>query len=138
MNNWKNFDVYVYPHTLSSSDPFFHGLNGVGGVTDPTKMKLYVRDTKSSYADLENFLMVSHEIGHAILMWFDFSQRKAMRNDDYSGNKKGELRKAWTQEVHDRHIEKNIETYKFWFHDWKTKKSTNHLARVIKIKDLLI
>ena len=37
-----SWEITFKPSTMASSDPFFHGVGGVGGITDQGKIKLYV------------------------------------------------------------------------------------------------
>ena len=117
LNDWI---IYVYPSTMASQDPFFHGVDGVGGVTGMGTIKLYVEDEKTSFLDIflrvfrRNALMISHELSHAILIQLGYSQKVPLRNDDYSGHKAGTILNYSTAEVHDRHMEKRFKTLNFY------------------------
>lgn len=117
MNSWI---IEVYPSSMSSQDPHFHGEDGVGGVTGMGKVKLYIEDSKTQFFDTfqrvfrRNSLMISHELSHAILIQLGRNEKVPLRHDDYSGHKAGTLLNYSTAEVHDRHTERRFFTLSFW------------------------
>ncbi len=117
LDSWK---IYFYPSSMASNDPFFHGVDGVGGVTGKGEIRLYVEDEKTPFNDTfqrvfrRNSLMITHELGHAIFIQLGYNQKVPLRNDDYSGHKAGTLLNFSTAEVHDRHMEKRFRNMSFW------------------------
>ena len=128
---WK---VDVYPSTMSVDDPFFYGKLGVGGVTGKGEIKLYVDDIISDRYDLQNFMMISHELCHMMGMILGWTDRVKLRNDDWGGNKAGKALNMYVQEVHDRHVEGNLWTMNMW--SWK-KFWKVYRIRVLDIRDLV-
>lgn len=116
LNAWR---VEFYPSSMASEDPYFHGVDGVGGVTGMGLIKFYVEDAKTPFLDVfqrvfrRNALMISHELCHAILIQYGRSEKVKLRNDDYSGHKAGTLLNYSTAEVHDRHMEKRFVNLRF-------------------------
>lgn len=123
-NRWKkildNLVINVFPSSKSSADPNFHGENGVGGVTGINRITMYLLDEKTNIRDSfqralrSNVLALSHEMAHHILISMGFSQRVALRHDDYSGHKQGQMLNFSTAEVHDRHMERKFTNVTFW------------------------
>lgn len=125
-NRWlliDNLTISIYPSNISSQDPNFHGKNGVGGVTGINTIKMYLNDESTSRKDTlqralrVNLLAISHELAHHILITLGMTHRVKLRNNDYSGHKKGATLNFSTAEVHDRHIEGKFKTLTFW-HLW--------------------
>jgi hypothetical protein len=108
------WEITFKPSTMASNDPFFPGVDGVGGITGMGKITLYVEDAKTPFLDIfqrvyrRNALMITHEVSHAILIQMGRSDRVRLRNDDYSGHKAGTSLVYSTAEVHDRHMEKRF------------------------------
>lgn len=127
---------------LASENPFFEGKDGVGGVTGQGIIKLYLEDKRTLVGDIfqriirKNMIPISHELCHAILIHDGQSQRVALRNNDWSGHKKGTMLNFSTAEVHDRHIEGRLWNMKFWFWDWKLFIPRRMNTRVLDIRDL--
>lgn len=123
-NRWvkilDNLVINIFSSTKSSNDPNFHGENGVGGVTGMNRITLYLLDEKTNPRDSfqmafrSNMIATSHELCHHILISMGYNNRVALRNDDYSGHKKGQLLNFSTAEVHDRHMEKRFQSVTFW------------------------
>ena len=112
----KNYQIILRPSHRASEDPFFHGKDGVGGVTDLVKMILYLIDANENPKDpfqrvlRTNANVISHEGGHAILLSYGLTHRVPLRHDDFSGHKAGTMLSFATAEVHDRDTE-NIGFY---------------------------
>lgn len=115
-----NLDIHMYSSEKSHEDKFFFGVNGVGGITGINTITMYLNDTKSNPKDpiqmalRVNMLAISHELCHHILLSMGKTHRVQLRNNDYSGHKKGDTLNFSTAEVHDRHMEKKFITLSFW------------------------
>lgn len=138
----RSLQIIIRPSTRASEDPFFHGQDGVGGVTAPKKMVLYVEDKTESHADIfqrvlrKNAKMISHELLHWLLMIENKGHQVPLRNDDYSGNKKGDLLNFWTAEVHDRDIERNVMPLHFPYYSRILNRTVRFTLNVLNGKDL--
>lgn len=138
----KDWTITFLPSTQSAEDPFFYGKKGVGGVTSPGLVKLYVNDVKENYINsfnpylMANAVPITHEMAHAILIQTGRNERVPLRNDDYGGNKKGKMLPFYTAEVHDRDIEKKYFTMNTPIFDLKTRKYYSKPLRVLDIRDL--
>lgn len=138
----KSLQIIIRPSSMASSDPFFHGVNGVGGNTAPTKMVLYVEDVWENPLDhiqrvfRRNGKMISHELLHWLLMVENRGERVSLRNDDYSGHKAGTMLNFWTAEVHDRDTERNLMTLKFPYYMRKAHGKVWYTISVLNGKDL--
>ena len=102
--------------------------------------KIYVAD-KNDYGLIvvANAAVICHELAHAILFqhyYTGYPQKRPLRNNDKSGNKKGKLLNIWTQEVHDREIENKLR-FMTVYYKIKNKWLPMQL-RVIDIQDLLL
>jgi hypothetical protein len=139
----KTYRIILRPHTRASQDPFFHGKDGLGGVTDPTKMILYLYDEHENPADSvqrvlrANAKVISHEGGHALLIWAGLNHRVPLRNDDTSGHKKGTMLPFHTAEVHDRDAEGRTSILEFPFMDWSAFRLRHYRVSVLQFWDLL-
>ncbi len=139
----KNYTIIIRPSTRASEDPFFYGKNGVGGVTDTSKMVLYLEDKHENPRDIlqrvlrTNANVISHEGGHHKLMFMGMDQRVPLRNRDESGKPAGTLLNFLTAEVLDRDIENKMFTMSFSFWDWSTFKATNYTVQLVDFRDLL-
>lgn len=136
---YKKWEIDIYPSTQIGDSKFFDTQgDGVGGVTGMYHIALYLEDKPTNLihdifkATLrKNAMVISHELCHAMLIHKGrYSNKVKLRNDDWSGHKKGTLLAMHTAEVHDRHIEQNFKTSNIWFYDWKT--FTAHYLRNIK------
>ena len=138
---WK---IDIYSSEESKDVKFFDSqtAKGIGGVTGMNTIKLYLYDEN----DLNNFffpyfrpnmIVISHELCHAILIHKGMKERTNLRNDDWSGNKRGKLLNFSTAEVHDRHIENNFFNMPFNFWDWTKFKNYKVFCRVLNIIDLV-
>ena len=139
----RHWDIDIYPSDKASEDPFFHGQDGVGGVTGNGKIKLYIEDKLTLTGDIfqrafrKNMVVISHEICHAVLLHKGKTQRVKLRNDDYSGHRAGTVLNYSTAEVHDRHTEGNFYTMNFWFWDWELFIPRKMTCRVLDIRDIV-
>jgi hypothetical protein len=113
--------IDVYPSSMAPNDPFFDGKEGVGGVTGMYKMKLYLEDKKTNILrDIfrrvlrQNLLVITHELAHAILLHKGLKHKVKLRNNDWSGHKKGTKLNFSTAEVHDRHVEGKFKKMNVW------------------------
>lgn len=135
---WK---ITFRPSEQAKNDPFFHGQKGIGGVTGINEIVVYVHDIDDNSSLLPyyrmNMVVISHELCHGMLIHFGQTQRTVLRNDDYSGHKKGALLNFSTAEVHDRHTENNFWTMDCIFWDLKTFKSKHLTCRVLEIRDII-
>jgi len=134
-SRWNDWKIDIYSSTEAPNDPHFDGQEGVGGVTGFQTIKLYVIDTDNGMVFLQNFMMISHELCHMMLIVDGRNDRVRLRNDDWSGNKKGTELNFSTAEVHDRHIEKKFRTMSMW--GWYKIFWKRFRLRVIDITDLL-
>lgn len=113
---WK---IDIYPSTMASEEPAFHGTDGRGGFTGKFEMKLYIVDEKTSRHDMlmahyrSNFVVIAHEFAHAALWQFRMSKRVPLRNGDTSGHERGTELSYHTAEVHDRESENKYYVLKF-------------------------
>lgn len=134
--------INIFPSSKAASDPNFHGEGGVGGVTGINRITMYLNDIKSARSDTfqmairVNMIALSHEICHHILISMGFNQKVALRHDDYSGHKKGQILNFSTAEVHDRHMERRFVTLSFW-HYYKGIIPWKLTLQYLDIRDLL-
>ena len=115
MNQWT---INIFPTRLSDYD--FGEVNDNGrlnsniphGVTNKNTKTcdIWVSDKIGVYAMLQNFVTISHELAHLVLIVFFPTTRSQYRHDDKSYGKKGSMGNFSTTEVHDREKEWN---------DWK-------------------
>jgi hypothetical protein len=141
----RQWDIYIFPSTEAPNDPHFDGQEGVGGVTGFGIVKLYLEDKKTDLIrDIfrrvfrKNVIVISHELSHAALIFRKKTHKVALRNDDWSGHKKGDKLNFSTAEVHDRHVEGRFKTLNLWFWDWKTFTGIKLTGtKVIDIDDLV-
>lgn len=140
----KNYQVILRPSSMASEDPFFHGKDGVGGVTDPIKCILYMRDVDDNPKNVrkpnfeENANVISHELlGHRLLYWAGLNHKVAMRNDDFSGHKAGDMVNFSTAEVHDRDTENFSWYFEFKLLYLKYLKRFTFKVKIIDFRDLL-
>ena len=117
------WEIKIYPAELASNDPFFHGQNGIGGVTGNKEVKLYINDVIGETPwFMSNMVVITHELAHMIGMILNWREKKPMRHDDYSGHKAGDMLNKWTQEIHDRHTENRFYTTRVHKYDRGLKK----------------
>lgn len=139
----RSWDFDIYPSSMAPNDPHFDGQEGVGGVTGMGKVKLYLEDQKTDIIrDIfrrvlrKNFIVITHECAHAILIYKKLTHRVALRNDDWSGHKKGTMLNFSTAEVHDRHVEGIFKTINVWVRNgWTWAYLTG--TKVLDIDDLV-
>lgn len=136
--NWK---IKFRPSEQAVNDPFFHGQKGIGGVTGIDEIVVYVHDVDDN-SDLlpyyrMNMVVITHELCHAMLIHNGQMHRTVLRNDDYSGHRKGSFLNFSTAEVHDRHTENNFWTMDCNFWDWKTFKNKRLTCKVLEIRDII-
>ncbi len=112
----REWVILVRSSTRIGEDPFFHGTgNGTGGVTGLGMTRLYLFDVDDFGLFLRtNVVTISHELAHTALLVNGMGERVPLRNDDFSGNKKGDILAYSTAEVHDRHIEGKFYTATEW------------------------
>jgi len=141
-NFLRKWTIEIYSSDRASEDSHFDGKDGVGGVTGQGLVKLYLEDKKTLLGDLfqrvirKNMVPISHELCHAVLIDLGKSQKVALRNDDWGGNKKGTMLNFSTAEVHDRHIEGKFWAFRFWFWDWYKLIARRFYTKVLDIRDL--
>ena len=135
---WRVFDkwtVEIYPSTEITTNKFFAGTmerdRGVGGVTGLETVTLFLEDKKTNLNDIflravrKNMIVITHELGHAIGIGFGWREKVKLRNDDWSGHRKGTKLNASTALIHDAHVEKWLYPMKVWvktgriFPGWK-------------------
>jgi len=139
--NSRNYRFIIRPSHTASEDPFF-SKNGVGGITDPQKMILYLEDSKTVNQDFvkrvlrQNAIVISHEFGHLKGLWNGNNDKKPLRNIDESNTPAGTLLNEFVQEVHDRDIENKGFTLNFWFWDWIKFSAHKYNVRVIDFRDI--
>lgn len=137
---WK---IHIYPESRASEDPHFHGQDGIGGVTGQGVVKLYLRDISTSMKDIfkralrENSVVISHELGHAMMLHKGLTWRVKLRHDDFSGHKAGTQLNYSTAEIHDRHTEKRFWLQKFTWVDFKTLKFHKIETNVLEVRDIV-
>ena len=136
----RNWTIHIYPSSMAKYDPYFHGQDGVGGITGMYQVKLYVEDEKTKADDIflrvfrRNALMISHELCHAVLIQDGRSERVPLRHDDYSGHRAGAKLAFSTAEVHDRHTEKKFYVLLFNFWDWRRFTNRKMQAQVLDFR----
>jgi hypothetical protein len=135
--------IDVYPSDQAPNDPHFDGQEGVGGVTGMYKMKLYLEDKKTDVIrDIfrrvlrKNLMVITHELAHAILIHTKQTHKVKLRNNDWSGHKKGATLNFSTAEVHDRHVEGKFKQMKVWIRQGWTWVHLKGLT-VVDIDDLV-
>jgi hypothetical protein len=138
---WK---IDIYPSEESVNEKFFDGNKdkGIGGVTGMNTIKLYLYDKDDLNNTLypyfrPNMIVISHELCHAILIHKGMKERTNLRNDDWSGNKRGKILNFSTAEVHDRHIENKFFKMPFNFWDWVKFKNYKMNCTVLDIRDIV-
>jgi hypothetical protein len=138
---WK---IDFYSHEESVNDPNFGNskIKGVGGVTGMNTIKIYIYDKDDLNNSLypffrPNMIVISHELCHAIFIHKKMKNRVNLRNNDYSGNKRGKVMNFSTAEVHDRDIENNNWNMNFNFWDWHKFKNYKMRCTVLNIRDLV-
>lgn len=99
-----NFGVVNNNAKLNTGVP--HGLTNKGTKT----VDVWVSDKDGVYAMLQNFVTISHELAHLVMIVFFPTTRSQYRHDDKSYGKKGQMGNFSTTEVHDREKE---------WKDWK-------------------
>lgn len=140
---WNKWEFEIYPSSEAPNDPHFDGQEGIGGVTGMGKVKLYLEDKKTDIIrDIfrrvlrQNYLVITHECSHAILIHTKQTKKVKLRNDDWSGHKAGTLLNFSTAEVHDRHVEGRFKKINLWLRQnwtWVYVRNLN----VIDIDDLV-
>ena len=139
----QNYQVFIRPDWMASDDPFFHGKDGVGGVTDKQKMILYLEDKSENRKDSvqrvlrKNSWVISHEMSHWLLMLVNLGHKVPLRNNDEMGHKKGTMLNYWTAEVHDRDIENKAFRMPFWIVQWSIFKLRPFPLKMLDIRDIL-
>lgn len=139
----QTYQIILRPHTRASENPFFHGKDGLGGVTSDKSMILYLYDQHENPLDpvqrilRANAKVISHEGGHALLIWAGLNHRVPLRNDDTSGHKKGTILPYHTAEVHDRDAEGRTTILEFPFMDWAKLRLTIYRVSVLQFRDIL-
>lgn len=140
----KSYQVILRPSSMASEDKFFHGKDGVGGVTDPEKCILYMLDTDDNPKNARkpnfetNANVISHELlGHRLLYWAGKNQKVALRHDDFSGHKAGAMLNFSTAEVHDRDTENFSWYFDFDVWYWKYLKTFTFRVKILDFRDLL-
>lgn len=141
LKDHKNYVVIIRPMERASEDRFFHGKDGVGGVTDFEKMVLYLEDKHENPKDpvqrvfRKNCVVISHEGGHDLLMWEGRGEKTPLRNDDEMGHRAGTKLNFWTAEVHDR----DIENFTRWISlfKWYKPRWYRYQIKIIDFRDLL-
>jgi hypothetical protein len=118
---WSKWRWDIYSSADAPDDPFFDGKEGVGGVTGMGTVKLYLEDKKTNIMkDIfrrvlrQNYLVISHEGSHSLLIHMKKNHKVALRNADWSGHPKGTKLNFSTAEVHDRHVEGRFKNLSIW------------------------
>ncbi len=138
----RSWEWQFWPSIMASNDPHFDGKDGVGGVTGMGVVKIYLEDKKTDlFHDIfrrvlrQNTIVITHEGAHSLLIFKKKNHKVALRHDDYSGHKAGDMLNFSTAEVHDRHSEGrfvDLKPFRVW--DWRT--LTLVWVRGIKIVDI--
>ena len=132
-NTWS---IDIYPSDAAIDNKFFattpeRSSRGVGGVTGLGTITMFLEDTSANLNDpflrslRKNIIPTSHELGHAIGIALGWRNKVALRNDDWSGHKKGTKLNASTALIHDAHVEGQLHNMKVWvksggiFSKWK-------------------
>jgi len=137
------YTITIKPSSMANESPFFDGKNGVGGVTDPKRMILYLEDKQENPKDRvqrvlrQNVNVITHEFGHKFLMDAGLGHKVPLRNQDEMGHKPGTMLNFWTAEVHDRDIENRAYQKEFWFTIRSTGESYRYVLKVLDFRDLL-
>lgn len=110
MNKWT-----INIRTTDNSDYNFGTVNNNNklnkgiphGVTNKNlkTCDIWVSDKRGVYAMLQNFITISHELAHLVLLVFFPTTRSQYRYDDKSWGKAGQTGNFSTTEVHDREQE---------------------------------
>ena len=140
---WNKWKWEIYPSSDAPNDPHFDGQEGVGGVTGRGIVKLYLEDTKTDLIrDIfrrvlrKNYIVITHEGAHSLLIFKKQTYKVKLRNDDWSGHKAGTKLNFSTAEVHDRHVEGRFKKINVWIRDKFTWIYLRNLS-VIDIDDLV-
>ena len=139
MRDWV---VRIRPSSMASQDPFFHGQNGIGGVTGLGVITVYLHDIKEALSDFmpylrTNSVVVTHETSHAILIQKGFRQKVPLKYDDFGGNKAGTMLAASTAYVHDLHTENKFFDMKLERFSFSRMKWILPIVRALDIKELV-
>lgn len=144
VNFFRKWEIEIYPSEESVNDKFFDGIKskGIGGVTGMNHIKLYLYDNNDLNNTLypyfrPNMIVISHELAHAILIHKGYNTKVNLRNDDWSGHKRGNTLNFSTAEVHDRHIENKFFKMPFNFWDWIKFKNYKMNCTVLDIRDIV-
>ena len=89
------------------------------GVTGDKEINVYVLDIDNSMIMLQNFSAIYHEVAHMILKIYYPNLQVQQRTNDFYG-KKGQFRKMFSSEVHDRSVEGKFRQIRF-FKNYHTK-----------------
>jgi len=107
LSKWKiilkplsNFDFSFYDNYRRDelSSDMAHGVTGINEII------CYIHDIKNDFYTLQNLSVITHELGHMVLMVIYPNEKSIQRHDDFYG-KKDNSRKFFSSEIHDRLIE---------------------------------
>ena len=106
-------DFYLESERTNLSNRIPHGVTGEKVVF------VYVLDIDNSMITLQNFSAIFHECAHMILKIYYPELQVQQRTNDFYG-KKGQFRKMFSSEVHDRSVEGKFRQIRF-FKNYHTK-----------------
>jgi len=142
-----NWTIQIYPTTAWDGN-IEGGSEQIGtfnpeiphGVTGEGIVKVYVSDTSDKgLRAVQNFGAIFHELAHMLLIILARGQRGIFRNNDLSGNKKGQEANVSTQEVHDRQMEGKTYLVKGYvnFGTWFSTKWTPYTCVGLDLRDFI-
>ena len=105
-----------YNQKFYSDDPRLAELdfNIPHGVTGEGEVVCYITDNPNNMVTLQNMSVICHELAHMILMIYFRDRITEMRHNDFHG-KKGDKRKFFSCEVHDRVTEGRVKQFRYRF-----------------------
>jgi hypothetical protein len=145
MNEWT---INIRPTTTSDYD--FGNVNNDGklnrgiphGLTNKgTKVvDVWVSDGRGIYSMLQNFITISHELAHLVLIVFFPTSRSMYRHQDKSWGKAGAIGNFSTTEVHDREHESEFDTFRRFITIFKWNIFGRNIGRIrlpcLELRDL--
>lgn len=106
-------DFYLESERTNLSNRIPHGVTG------DKEIIVYVLDVDNPMIMLQNFSAIYHECAHMVLKIYYPKLQVQQRTNDFYG-KKGQFRKMFSSEVHDRSVEGKFRQIRF-FKNYHTK-----------------
>jgi len=101
------------PDFYLESERTFLSTRIAHGVTGQNEIIVYVLDIDNAMITLQNFSAIYHECAHMILKIYYPELQVQQRTNDFYG-KKGNFRKMFSSEVHDRSVEGKFRQIRFY------------------------